>query len=293
MTDIFRTPDERFEQLPDFPYEPVYREVNGLRLAHVDAGDGPPVVMIHGSPAWSFVWRTVFPPLREAGYRCIAPDNAGYGRSDKPVDPEWYSVERHVELTGTLLEELDLRDATLVVHDWGGPIGLTLALTHPERVARLVLLDTAVDARDLWMTDAWVRIRDFILDTEELSVGRLMRATCAHEFEEDVLAAYSAPYPTPESSAVLKGMMMAVPSPDDAAATAGAEEFCDRLRRDPRPMLILWGDGDLLITLASGQRLASRIGRRIDHVIRGAGHGLQEDAGPEIGRLIAQWLPGR
>ena len=293
MTGVFRTPEERFEHLPEFPYEPAYREVGGLRLAHVDVGEGPPVVMVHGSPTWSFIWRKMIPPLRDAGYRCIAPDNAGYGRSDKPLDPAWYSVEQHAGLTGTLLEDLDLRDVTLVVHDWGGPIGLTLALAHPDRVARVVILDTAVDPREAWMNDAWVRIRDFVTQTTELPVGELARAICATDPGDDVAAAYDAPFPSPESTAALGGMMMSVPPPDDEDAIAAAEAFCDALRRDPRPMLIIWAESDLFLTLASGQRLASRIGRQVDHVIPSAGHGLQEDAGPEIGRLVTAWLPDR
>ena len=130
--DIVRTPDERFEALPGFAFEPHYREVDGLRLAHLDEGEGPPVVFFHGEPTWSYLWRKVIPPVRDAGYRCIAPDHAGFGRSDKPTDLGWYSYDRHAELTATLLDDLDLRDATVVVHDWGGPIGLRLAVEHPR-----------------------------------------------------------------------------------------------------------------------------------------------------------------
>ena len=126
MSGLVRAPDERFEGLPDFPFESRYREVDGLRLAHLDEGEGQPVVFFHGEPTWSFLWRKVIPPVRDAGYRCIAPDYAGFGRSDKPTDLDWYTYDRHVELMAALLEELDLRDATAVVHDWGGPIGLRL-----------------------------------------------------------------------------------------------------------------------------------------------------------------------
>jgi haloalkane dehalogenase len=286
---VFRTPDERFASLPDFPYDPVYRDVDGLRLAHVDVGDGPPVLLLHGSPAWSFIWRKTIPALREAGFRCIAPDHAGYGRSDKPLDPDWYSVERHVELAESLLDELDLRDVTLVVHDWGGPIGLTLALRRRDRIARMAVLDTAIDPRETWMNETWVRFREFVLATEDLPVGEVMRGTCAHGLDADALAAYEAPFPTPESTVVLGAMMGTVPRPGEDAA-AMAERFYDALRRDPRPMLIVWAESDLYLTLASGQRLAARIGREIDHVVAGAGHALPEDEGPLLGRLIADWL---
>ena len=142
--DAYRTPDERFEDLPDFPWEPRYRDVNGLRMAHVEDGDGPPVVMFHGEPTWGFLWRKVLPPVRDAGYRVILPDLVGFGRSDKPTDFDWYSYDRHGEYAATLFEDLDLRDATIVVHDWGGPVGLRIAIEQPERVARIVVMDTGL-----------------------------------------------------------------------------------------------------------------------------------------------------
>ncbi len=144
MTDAVRTPEERLEGLPDFPFEAHYREVDGLRLAHLDEGEGKPVIFMHGEPTWSFLWRKVIPPVRDAGFRCIAPDYAGFGRSDKPTDIGWYSYDRHVALAARLLEELDVRGATMVVHDWGGPIGLRLAVEHAERIDRLVITDSGI-----------------------------------------------------------------------------------------------------------------------------------------------------
>jgi haloalkane dehalogenase len=286
---VFRTPEERFEGLPDFAFEPAYRRVGDLRLAHIDVGEGAPVVMIHGEPAWSFIWRKVIPLVRDAGFRCIAPDLPGWGRSDKPVDPGWHSFERNVELMSSLLEDLDLRDVSLVLHDFGGPIGLTLALAHPGRIARIVVLDTAIDPREVWMNESWVRFREFIEQTEDLPTGELMRATCLHHPGDDVIAAYEAPFPVPESRAA-RGLMMSVPGKDDKSAAAAADAFYDALRRDQRPMLIVWAESDVFLTLASGQRLASRIGRRIDQVIPDAGHALQEDQGRIVGELIADWL---
>jgi haloalkane dehalogenase len=287
---VFRTPEERFQGLPGFEYEPAYRQVDGLRLAHVEVGEGPPVLMIHGSPTWSFVWRKVIPTIVDAGYRCIAPDNAGYGRSDKPLDSGWYSAERHIELTGSIIDELDLRDVTIVVHDWGGPIGLSLALMRPDRIRRIVILDTAFDPRVTWMNETWRQLREFIRSTSDVPVRELLRTIVLHELEEEVVRAYEAPFPTPESTAVLWGMMSSVPAADDAAAAELADRFYDALRADPRPVLMLWAESDAFLTLASGQRLASRIGREIDHVVPDAGHALQEDQGELVGRLIADWL---
>ena len=156
MTDAIRTPEELLSGLPSFPFEPAYRQFDGLRLAHLDVGSGPPVVMVHGEPTWSFLWRKVIPPVVDAGYRVIAPDLPGFGRSDKPTDIDWYTYDRHTASVTALLDELDLRDATVVVHDWGGPIGLRVAVEQPERIARIVVLDTGLFTGHQRMNDAWM-----------------------------------------------------------------------------------------------------------------------------------------
>jgi haloalkane dehalogenase len=290
VTDAFRTPEDRFAGLPEFGFVPSYRTVGDLRLAHVDVGEGPPVVMLHGEPSWGFIWRRVMRPVLDAGYRCIAPDHAGFGRSDKPLDPNWHSLERHVELTATLLEDLDLRDVTLVVHDWGGPIGMSLALARPDRVARIVTLDTVIDPREAWMSEVWVRFREFVETTEDFSAGQIMQVTCLTNLDADVIAAYDSPFPTAEAKAALTGLPMSVPRVAPDEPVPAMEDLLEGLRLDPRPILFLWGRDDLILTMTSGERLASRIGRKIDHVIPDAGHGLQEDQGPLVGGLIADWL---
>ena len=156
--DVVRTPEESLQGLPDFPFESSYREIDGLRLAYLDEGEGRPVVFFHGEPTWSFLWRKVIPPVRDAGYRCIAPDYAGFGRSDKPTDLGWYTYDRHVELMAALLEELDVRDATAVVHDWGGPIGLRLAVEHPDRFSRIVIMETGPFTGHQRMSEAWLAL---------------------------------------------------------------------------------------------------------------------------------------
>src|SRR6195952_1151605 len=195
MTETVRTPEEALQDLPDFPFAARYREVGGIRLAHVDEGDGAPVIFVHGEPTWSFLWRKVIPPVRDAGFRCIAPDMAGFGRSDKPTDIGWYSYDRHTDMTASLLEELDLHGATVVVHDWGGPIGLRLAVEQRERIDRLVILDTGLFTGHQQMTDAWIAFRDFVERTEDLPVGFLVKGACKNDPGDDVIAAYDAPYP--------------------------------------------------------------------------------------------------
>src|SRR6201996_5022309 len=150
---VSRTPDERLLGLPDFPFESSYEGVDGLRLAYLDEGEGPPVVFLHGEPTWSFLWRKVIPPVRDAGYRAVAPDLLGFGRSDKPTDIGWYTYDRHTAAVAALVEELDLHDATVVVHDWGGPIGLRVAVDQPDRIGRIVVLDTGLFTGHQGMSD--------------------------------------------------------------------------------------------------------------------------------------------
>jgi haloalkane dehalogenase len=290
MNDAVRTPDELLRDLPDFPFTPHYRELDGLRLAHIDEGDGPPVVFFHGEPTWSFLWRKVIPPVRDAGYRCIAPDLPGFGRSDKPMDIGWYSYDRHTESIAPLLEDLDLRDATVVVHDWGGPIGLRLAAEHPDRITRIVVLDTGLFTGHQRMTDAWMAFRDFVERTEDLPVGLLVRGACKRDPGDEVIAAYDAPFPSASAKAGARAFPLMLPtSPEMPGAQAG-QRVLEAMRSDTRPKLILWADSDPVLPLETGRRFAAALGSEIGHVIADASHFLQEDAGAEIGTLIAEWL---
>jgi haloalkane dehalogenase len=290
MTEAIRTPDEALTGLPDFPLEPSYRQFDGLRLAHLDVGDGPPVVFLHGEPTWSFLWRRVIPPVRDAGYRCIAPDLAGFGRSDKPVDIGWYTYDTHTASITGLVADLDLHDATLVVHDWGGPIGLRVAVEYPDRIARLVVLDTGLFTGRQPMNDAWMTFRAFVERTEDLPVGLLVRRACARDPGDAVIAAYDAPFPNAAAKAGARAFPLILPLSPDMPGAAAGERVLDALRHDSRPKLFLWADSDPVLPLDTGRRLAAALGGQIDHVIAGASHFLQEDAGPEIGRLIADWL---
>jgi haloalkane dehalogenase len=290
VTDAIRAPDELLTNLPEFPFEPSYRTHDGLRLAHIDVGDGPPVIFFHGEPTWSFLWRKVIGPVRDAGYRCIAPDMAGFGRSDKPMDLGWYSYDRHTETLAALLEQLDLRDATVVVHDWGGPIGLRLAVEHPDRISRLVMLDTGLATGKHRMNEAWHAFRDFVERTEDLPIGFLVRGGCGRDPGDEVIAAYDAPYPSAAAKAGARAFPLMLPLTPDAPGAATIRGVLETLRTDSRPKLIIWADSDAVIPLSTGERVAAALGTELDHVIAGAGHFLQEDAGPEIGAHIAAWL---
>jgi haloalkane dehalogenase len=290
MTNAVRTPDEALEGLPDFPFQARYREVEGLRLAHLDEGEGSPVVFLHGEPTWSFLWRKVIPPVRDAGFRCVAPDLVGFGRSDKPTDIGFYTYERHVALAGTLLEDLDIRGATVVVHDWGGPIGLRLAVEQAERIERLVILDTGLFNGRQQMTDAWSAFRNFVESTADLPVGMLVRGACKNDPGDAVIAAYDAPYPDAASKAGARAFPLIIPRTPEEPGAAEGQAVTDALREDRRPTLMLWADSDPVLPLHVGERFAESIARAKPITVQDAGHFLQEDQGPLIGGLIADWL---
>lgn len=290
MTDATRTPEERLEALPDFAFGPSYREWDGLRLAHLDEGRGQPVVFLHGEPTWSFLWRKVIPPVRDAGFRCLAPDLPGFGRSDKPVDFGWYTYDRHTASVASLFQQLGLREATVVVHDWGGPIGLRVAVEHPEHVARIVVLDTGLFTGHQRMNEAWMAFRNFVARTEDLPIGLLVRRACHHDPGDEVIAGYEAPFPDAASKAGARAFPLILPLSPEAPGAEAGQRVQGALRDDERPKLVLWADSDPVLPLQTGERFAEALGTRVDHVIAEAGHFLQEDAGPQIGRLIAEWL---
>ncbi len=229
--------------------------------------------------------------MRDAGHRCIAPDLPGFGRSDKPVDIDWYTYDRHAAAAMQLFDDLDLRDATIVVHDWGGPVGLRVAVERPERVARMVVLDTGLFTGHQRMTEAWKAFRDFVERTEDLPVGFLVRGACKRDPGDEVIAAYDAPYPNAQAKAGARAFPLMLPTSPEAPGADAGQRILEALREDQRPKLMLWADSDPVLPLATGERFAAALGTQIDHVIADASHFLQEDAGAEIGRLIADWLP--
>jgi haloalkane dehalogenase len=291
--DVFRTPDDRFDNLPDFPWSPKYHEWDGLRLAHIDEGDGQPVVLFHGEPSWSFLWRKVMAVLLDKGYRCIAPDLIGFGRSDKPTDADWYSYERHTESVRSLVEALDLNDAVFVVHDWGGSLGLRVGtLEAPQRVSRFVAMDTGLFTGRQKMSDAWHAFRDFIERTEDVPVSILVERACATRIAPEVVAAYDAPFPTAESKAGVRAFPLMLPLTPDAPGAAKGQEVAEALRRDERPALLMWGDSDIALPLEPVGRKVQTLFPTAEKltVIHDGGHFLQEDQGHEIGALVADWL---
>jgi haloalkane dehalogenase len=189
-----------------------------------------------------------------------------------------------------LLEELDLRDVTAVVHDWGGPIGLRLAVEHPDRISRIVIMETGPFTGRQKMSDAWFAFRDFVRDNEDVPVGFLIKGGCKNDPRDEVIAAYDAPYIEPGSKAGVRAFPLILPTTPDAVGAAEGKAVADALREDDRPALVLWADSDPILPFSVGERVSSELNFPAPRPIENASHFLQEDAGAEIGSVIAGWL---
>jgi len=288
--DAYRTPDERFQGLPGYAFEPHYLEQDGLRMHYVDEGDGASVLLLHGEPTWAFLYRKMVPSLARVA-RVVAPDYFGFGRSDKPTRIEDYSYDVHYASIERLADELDLGDTTVVVQDWGGPIGFRLAVERPDRVGKLVVLNTGIGAGRP-PSEEWLRFRDFVrrLGTD-LIPGQLVRIACVGELADDVVEGYNAPFPTPESKAGVLAFPELVPTEPDHPSAARMLEVRAALEGWERPTLVLFSDSDPVFSTAVAERLASRIpGASPAETVAGAGHFLQEEKGEEIAERILLFL---
>jgi haloalkane dehalogenase len=288
--DVYRTPDERFAGLPGYAFEPRYLEQDGLRMHYVDEGASDPVLLLHGEPTWAFLYRKMIPTLAAVG-RVVAPDYLGFGRSDKPTRIEEYSYDFHYASIERLVEALDLRDTTVVVQDWGGPIGLRLAVEHPDRVARLVILNTGIGAGRA-PSEEWLRFRAFVRRVgTDLVPGQLVRISAVTELTDDVVEAYNAPFPTPESKAGVLAFPEQVPTEMDHPNAAKMLEVRAALERWEKPALVLFSDSDPIFSTVAAERMASRIpGAGPAEIVSGAGHFLQEEKGEEIARRVGRFL---
>ena len=290
--DVYRTPDERFDGLPGYAFEPHYVEQDGLRMHYVDEGEGTPVLMLHGEPTWAYLYRTMIPTVADAA-RAIAPDYFGFGRSDKPTRIEDYSYDFHCASIERFVDELDLRDTTAVVQDWGGPIGLRLAVERPDRVSRLVILNTGIGAGRA-PSEEWLRFREFVRRVgTDLVPGQLVRITCVSPLEDDVVDGYNAPFPTPESKAGVLAFPELVPTEVEHPSAAKMLEVRAALEQWQRPALVLFSDSDPIFSTVAAERMAARIpGAGPAETIVGAGHFLQEEKGEEIGERVVRFLGG-
>jgi haloalkane dehalogenase len=294
--DVYRTPDQRFADLPDFPWEPSYVTTSdGLRVAVVDEGprDARPVLLLHGEPSWSFLYRKMVPVLLDAGLRVVVPDLVGFGRSDKPTRDDDYTYARHVEwMRSSLFDELDLHDVVLVCQDWGGLIGLRLLAEHPDRFGHVVAANTGLPDGTRRLPESWWAFHEFVQRTPDLPIGLLVSSGCAEPMAQDVVAAYDAPFPTVESKAGARRLPSLIPQSLDDPATPDNQRAWEVLHRLETPFLTAFSDKDPIT--AGGERYLQKSipgAQGQPHVtIEGGGHFLQEDRGPQLAQVVVDWL---
>jgi len=295
--EIMRTPESRFDNLPGYPFAPHHVEVSAsgtqpIRMHYVDEGprDGRPVVLLHGEPTWSYLYRTMIPPLVDAGYRVLAPDLIGFGKSDKPARIQDYTYLRHVEWTTAWLEALDLTDVTVFVQDWGSLIGLRMAAEQEHRFSRIVVGNGFLPIADRSVPVAFKTWRAFARYTPIFPTGLIVQTATVTKVPKDVLAGYAAPFPSAEYQAGARAFPRLVPTdPDDPAVPANRAAW-EVLGRWEKPFLCVFGANDPILGKAD-QPLIEHVpgakGQPHDRIR--AGHFLQEDAGPELASRIINW----
>jgi haloalkane dehalogenase len=294
--ETLRTPDDRFRDLPDFPYEPHYVDVDAgdgsgpVRMAYIDEGprDGRVVLMLHGEPSWSFLYRKIIPLVVEAGHRAVAPDLIGFGRSDKPTSTEDYTYARHVAWISSFLTVTDLEEITLLCQDWGGLIGLRIVAQQPERFAGVVAANTFLPDGSGTPSEAFLNWQRFSQTVEEFPTGFILQGATNTELSDAEVAAYEAPFPDQSYVAGARVFPALVPtSPDDPGGMDNAVAWESLITFD-KPFVTAFSDGDP-VTRGNDVPLQQRIqgAQGQPHVVlEGGHHFLQEDVGPELAQVV-------
>ena len=297
---ILRTPDKRFENLPDYPFKPNYLNVpdgegGELRIHYVDSGPSKadPVLLMHGEPSWSYLYRKMIPIIVDSGFRAVAPDLVGFGRSDKPADRKDYTYQRHVDWMQALLDKLDLRQITLVCQDWGGLIGLRLVAQNPARFSRVVVANTGLPTGDNPISEAFLVWRKYSQEIPEFKVGEIIAMSNPKDtLSNDIIAAYDAPFPDDTYKEGARIFPSLVPiTPDDPASNANREAW-KVLSRFEKPFVTMFSDGDPITRGGEMifQKLVPGAKDQPHTIIKGGGHFLQENRGEEFAKAVVDFI---
>ncbi len=291
---VLRTPDERFEDLPGFDFEPHYKTIQGYRVHYLDEGprDGNPILLIHGEPTWSFLFRKMIPVLTKAGHRCIVPDLIGFGRSDKPVSMDTHTYKFHVDTIAELVKQLDLTQATFFGQDWGGLIGLRVVAENEKRFARVAISNTALPDGSTTLSAAfmnWKRINQGMVDRGDIPTGVMLSGQLG---DPSLARAYDAPFPDPSYKAGPLIMPQRVPVTLDDPARQAQLKAWEVFEKWDKPFLTAFGDSDP-VTGGLYQEFQDRIpGAKLQPhtIVKGAGHFIQETHGPELAQIIVDFI---
>jgi len=288
-----RTPDSRFENLPDYDFRPNYVDVDAMRMHYVDEGprDGDVVLLLHGEPSWSYLYRFMIPPLGAAGLRAIAPDLIGFGRSDKPTRKSDYSYATHVAWMKEFIQALDLRDITLFCQDWGSLIGLRVAAENERRFARIALGNGGLPTGDQEMPKAFKIWRAFARFSPWFPIGRIVQSGTMTALSDDIVAAYDAPFPSSKYKAGARAFPMLVPTTPDDPASESNRAAWKILGEWQKPFLTTFSNRDPITRGGEVPWQETVPGaKNRGHVrIRNAGHFLQEDKGPELADVLIEF----
>jgi len=292
--DIIRTPDERFANLTGYPFSPHYTDADGLRIHYVDEGprEADPVLLLHGEPSWSYMYRDTISTLAAAGHRVIAPDLPGFGRSDKPLHRGDYTYQGHVAWMHELVTALDLREITLVGHDWGGFIGLRLAAENPDLFARIVAAETDLRTGDEPVPEGMRQWRQLSQEMPVFEVGEITQMITVRRLPQDIRAGYDAPFPDPRYQSGARQFPLLIPtSPNDPASAANRAAW-QVLRGWDKPFLTIFTDDPVFrdANMRFQESIPGAKGRR-HRMFPGAGHSLTEDIGPEMAEILLEFLP--
>jgi haloalkane dehalogenase len=296
---ILRTPDDRFRNLHGYPFNPNYVEVSdiegdSLRIHYVDEGpkEADPVLLMHGEPSWSYLYRKMIPIITAAGYRAIAPDLVGFGRSDKPADRKDYTYQRHVDWVQAWFDQMNLQRITLVCQDWGGLIGLRLLANNPDRFARVVAANTGLPTGDHPISEAFLSWRKFSVEVPDFDIGAIITMGCQKTPSAEANAAYNAPFPDETYKEGARIFPSLVPAePDDPASHANRKAW-EVLSQFDRPFLTAFSDGDPITK--GGERIFQKqipgAQGQPHTTIKGAGHFLQEDCGEDFAHVVVDFM---
>ncbi len=297
---LLRTPDSQFVNLVDYPFKPHYLDIKdrqadvSIRVHYIDEGDAAaqPVLMLHGEPSWSFLYRKMVSPFVDAGYRVVAPDLPGFGKSDKPSARTDYTYARHVAWMQDWLRAMDLNDIILICQDWGGLIGLRLVAAEPQRFARVVTANTMLPTGDHDPGEAFKKWQAFSQQVPEFPTGKIINGGTVTALPDEVIAAYDAPFPDESYKEGARQFPLLVPTTPDNPESQANRDAWKALMAFERPWLCAFGDSDPITGAAAPiiQKLVPGCQGQPHTTLRGGGHFIQEDCGEELARVVLDWL---